>query len=147
MDYSLRDAESKGRAWLESLRREVYKELFDLTWGGWDEERHKRHFSSFMEDGHIQIIEISGSPVGMIQIFESENEIEIGEIQISPAYQGQGFGSKILTDVISRANNLSKNIALAMGLKNQGALRLYNKLGFQESKRSETHIHMIYVTK
>ena len=100
-----------------------------------------------MEDGHIQIIEISGSPVGMIQIFESENEIEIGEIQISPAYQGQGFGSKILTDVISRANNLSKNIALAMGLKNQGALRLYNKLGFQESKRSETHIHMIYVTK
>lgn len=147
MKYSLRNSESKDRVWLESLRREVYKELFDLTWGGWDEERHQRHFSAFWEDGHIQIIEVSGSPVGVLQIFESADVIEMGEVQISPLFQGQGLGSKVLNDVIKKAKENSKNITLSTGLKNSGAFELYKKLGFKETNRSETHIHMAYVTK
>jgi len=147
MDYTLRNSEEKDQAWLEVLRREVYRELFNLTWGGWDEERHQRHFSSFLKYGNIQIIEVSGSPVGVLQISESENELTIDEVQISPDYQGQGLGSKVLTDVINRAKELSKKITLATGLKNQGAFKLYRRLGFQETKRTETHIHMMYVTK
>lgn len=149
MEYSLRPSEPQDKAWLESLRRDVYKGLFDLTWGGWDEERHQRHFSAFWERGHIQIIEVDGSPIGVLQLFEAGDEIDIGEIQISPVYQGQGLGlgTKVLSDVINRAKTDSKNITLSTGLKNEGAVRLYQKLGFTETRRSDTHIHMVYVTK
>ena len=147
MKYSLRDSEPKDQAWLESLRREATKELFNLTWGGWDEERHQRHFAACLEGGHIQIIEVSGSPVGMLQIFESAEEIEIGEIQISPACQGQGLGAHVLKDVMERAQKTSKNVVLSAGLKNSGAFKLYKKLGFEETKRSDTHVHMAYRPK
>ncbi len=147
MEYSLRNSEPKDKAWLESLRREVYKELFDLTWGGWDEERHQRHFSAFWEEGDIQIIELSGRPVGVLQMFESPDAIEMGEVQISPSFQGLGLGTKVLGDVIKQATEKSKNITLSTGLKNSGAFKLYKKLGFEEIKRTETHIHMAYVTK
>ena len=147
MNYSLRNSKIKDKAWIESLRREVYRELFDLTWGGWDEERHQRHFATFLAGGHIQIIEVSNSPVGILQIFESEDKIVISEVQISLAYQGKGLGSKILNDIINRAKEVAKNVTLKTGLKNQGAIDLYNELGFQETNRSETHVHMMYVTK
>lgn len=147
MEYLLRNAEAKDRDWLEFLRREVYKGLFDRTWGGWDEEKHRRHFSACWERGHIQIIETSGSPVGMLQLFESCDEIEIGEIQILSVCQGQGLGAKILSDIIKQAQETSKNIILSTGLKNFGALKLYEKLGFKETQQSETHVHMMYVTK
>lgn len=146
MEYFLRNSESKDRAWLESLRREAYRQLFDFTWGGWDEERHQRHFSAFLEGEHIQIIEVSNSPVGVLQIFESADEIEIGEIQILPSFQRKGLGKKVLNDVIMGAKNCSKNVILSTGLKNSGAFELYKKLGFKEIKRTETHIHMAYIT-
>jgi ribosomal protein S18 acetylase RimI-like enzyme len=144
MSYSLRNSEVNDQPWLESLRREVYKDLFDQTWGGWDEERHQRQFSACLERGHIQIIEISASPVGMVQMFESHEEIEIGEFQISPSHQRQGLGAKILGDIIEQAQQSSKNLILSTGLKNAGALKLYKRLGFKEAERSETHVHMMY---
>lgn len=118
MNYTLRNSEPKDQAWLESLRWEVYKDLFDLTWGGWDEERHQRHFSAFLKDGNIQIIEVSGGPAGVLQMFESDDNIEMGEVQISLEFQGQGLGTKVLNDVISHAKKASKNVTLATGLKN-----------------------------
>ena len=147
MKHSLRNSEPKDHVWLESLRRECYAELFYLTWGGWDEERHQRHFAACIERGRIQIIEVSGSPAGMLQIFESDKEIEIGEVQILPVYQGQGLGTDVLKSVIEKAEKSSKNIILATGLKNSAAIDLYKNLGFKEAKRSETHVHMTYKTE
>ena len=147
MKYSLRNSQIQDRAWLESLRREVYKDLFEQTWGGWDEERHQRHFSACWERGDIQIVEVANSPVGMLQMFETDNNIEIDEIQISLARQGHGLGAKILSDIIKKAQKVSKNVVLSTGLKNSGALKLYKNLGFKETERSETHVHMVYEIK
>jgi hypothetical protein len=41
----LLDAGPADEAWLESLRRSVYAQVFEATWGGWDEERHERQFA------------------------------------------------------------------------------------------------------
>ena len=37
MQYRLIPAAPQDEAWLEALRRSVYQELFQATWGGWDE--------------------------------------------------------------------------------------------------------------
>ena len=144
MRYRLIAASPEDEAWLENLRRNVYQELFCATWGGWDEDRHERHFAECIARGHIFIIEVERSPVGMIQIFEEANALEVGEIQVQPAAQNRGVGTAVLKDVIARADKDSKSVRLRVGLKNEKAYKLYERLGFRRVNQTETHNHMVY---
>ena len=67
MKYSLKNATPADKTWLENLRKECYKDLFDATWGQWDEARHQRHFLASWNEGNIQIIESENKAVGMLQ--------------------------------------------------------------------------------
>jgi GNAT superfamily N-acetyltransferase len=142
LNYRLIGASPKDEAWLENLRRDVYRGLFDATWGDWDEERHRRHFAECIARGHIFIIELDRTRVGMIQIFEEANTLEVGEIQIQPAAQNRGVGTAVLKDVIACAHEDRKSVRLRVGLKNERAYRLYERLGFHRFNRTETHNHM-----
>jgi hypothetical protein len=66
MGYQLVPAVPEDKAWLEQLRRAVYRELFFATWGSWGEARHLRHCAEYWERGGISCIEIDGVRVGMI---------------------------------------------------------------------------------
>jgi ribosomal protein S18 acetylase RimI-like enzyme len=144
INYVLRPATDADKAWLESLRREAYRDLFDATWGGWDEVRHQRHFAEFWEAGSISIVSVDGQSVGVVQLFDSEGAIEIGEIQVLPECQNGGIGTRILSNVLAAAKRKDKRVSLYLGLKNQGAFRLYERLGFEETGRSDTHIFMTH---
>jgi ribosomal protein S18 acetylase RimI-like enzyme len=142
MQYKLTPIELKDYEWLERLRRSVYQELFIKTWGAWDEQRHKRHFQSCLENGHIYIVDVNGNHVGMLQLFENVEYIEIGEIQVLPEHQGRGLGTVIINDVIATARGRKIPVRLKVGLRNDSAMRLYQRLGFQVLEESETHYHM-----
>jgi ribosomal protein S18 acetylase RimI-like enzyme len=142
--YRTRDATSADEAWLEGLRRRAYADLFDATWGGWDEARHSRQFSESMKRGSISIIEVDGERVGMVQLSEEGDALEVGEIQIHPRHQNRGVGTSVLLDVISSAHARGRDVRLSVGLKNEKAIRLYERLGFLSVGRSDTHLHMRY---
>jgi ribosomal protein S18 acetylase RimI-like enzyme len=142
MNYTTRNANEDDKPWLDKLRREAYRDLFVATWGGWDEERHNRHFSSCWDDGNIKIIEQNVIPVGMIQILDSGIEIEVAEIQIVPKYQGKGLATAIITDILARAEKDNKKVTLSTGIKNFEALKLYQRLGFNEVKRKDSKIYL-----
>jgi ribosomal protein S18 acetylase RimI-like enzyme len=144
MKYRLIDASAADEAWLDGLRRRAYADLFTATWDGWDEARHLRHFSQSMRDGQIAIIELDGTRVGMIQLRVDGGTLEIREIQIDPRHQGQGIGTSVLQDVISRASGEGQDVRLSVGLKNERAIRLYERLGFVSVGKSKTHRHMSY---
>lgn len=143
LNYQLIAASAEDQAWLENLRRNVYQELFFATWGGWDEARHKRHFSECIARGHIFIIEVDSTRVGMIQIFEQANALEVGEIQVQPGTQNGGVGTAVLKEIIARAHEGRKSVRLSVGLKNERAYRLYERLGFHCVGRTATHHHMV----
>ena len=144
MGYQLVPAVPEDEAWLEQLRRAVYRELFFATWSGWDEARHLRHCAECWERGQIFCIEIDGVRVGMIQLFDEPDAIEIGEIQIQPSYQNRGIGTRLLRDTIDRAHEQRKKVSLSVALKNERAYRLYARLGFQKVAQNETHNLMAY---
>ena len=146
MDYLLRPASDTDKQWLNSLRRDAYRDLFVATWGRWDEARHLRHFAKSWQAGHISVILVDAAPVGMIQLLESDHEIEIAEIQILPDRQNRGLGSQVLKDLMALASEQSKRVSLYLGLKNRRAFRFYQRLGFKEVGRSDTHIFMEYGT-
>jgi ribosomal protein S18 acetylase RimI-like enzyme len=143
MTYRLITASPEDEAWLENLRRSVYQELFHAKWGGWDEARHKRHFSDCIARGHIFIVEVDGTRVGMIQLFDEAEAMEVGEIQVQPTDQSHGIGTAVLRDVIARAHAVGKSVRLRVGLKNDRAFGLYQRLGFHLVDRTETHHHMV----
>jgi len=139
----LRSAGS-DEAWLEGVRRRAYADLFDAIWGGWDEARHSRQFSESMKRGNISIIEVDGERVGMVQLIEDSDALEVGEIQIHPRHQNQGLGTSVLRDVISSARAQGRDVRLSVGLKNETAIKLYERLGFLSVGRSDSHLHMKY---
>jgi ribosomal protein S18 acetylase RimI-like enzyme len=143
LNYQLIAASTEDEAWLENLRWNVYQELFYATWGGWDEARHTRQFSECIARGHIFIIEVDSTRVGMIQIFEEANALEVGEIQVQPGAQNGGVGTAVLKEIIARAHEDRKSVRLSVGLKNERAYRLYERLGFHRVDRTETHHHMV----
>ncbi len=141
--YTLTDISLKDTAWLDTLRRDVYQELFQLTWGGWDEARHQRHFAACLEQGRISIIHVDQTPVGMLQLFENDAELEIAEIQVSLSQQNLGIGTQLLQDIIARGALARKEVRLRVGLHNLKARRLYERLGFVVELTSATHHHMV----
>jgi ribosomal protein S18 acetylase RimI-like enzyme len=141
MRYTLKPATAADQPWLESLRRSVYQDLFLATWGRWDEARHLRHCAECWERGNIYTVELDRERVGMIQLHEYADRLEVGEIQIQPSHQGRGIGTRLLRDVQARAHAQRKTVALSTGLKNVRAVRLYERLGFQHVFQSETHFH------
>jgi ribosomal protein S18 acetylase RimI-like enzyme len=142
MDYRLVPAAPEDRRWFDELRRTVYQELFVATWGGWDEARHLRHCTACWERGAIHAVELDGTRVAMIQLFDRVDAVEIGEIQVVPSFQGRGIGTRLLRDTMVRAHARGKKVTLATGLHNHRAVRLYERLGFAHVSRSETHVHM-----
>jgi ribosomal protein S18 acetylase RimI-like enzyme len=144
MTYQLTPVTSEDYAWLEQLRRAVYQELFLATWDAWDEARHIRHHIACMQRGGIMRIEVNGVRVGMIQLFEEPDAVEVGEIQIQPGDQGRGIGTRILQDIIARAHAHGKKVVLSTGLKNHRAYRLYKRLGFRRVAQTDTHNHMVH---
>ena len=119
------------------LPRAVYR---DFWW--WDEAPHDRQFDECWNRGGISIIEIDGARIGMIQLFDQPDAVEVGEIQIQPSYQKEGIGSRVLQDTIALAHQQGKKVLLSVAMKNERAYRLYLRLGFKKIAHNETHILM-----
>jgi ribosomal protein S18 acetylase RimI-like enzyme len=137
-------ASEQDEQWLEDLRRQVYRELLEATFGGWDEERHLRQFTECLKRGEISLVEVDGVRVGMIQLLALPEGVEVGEIQILPSHQKLGIGSELLRDVVARSHMQGKKVLLSVALKNERAFRLYERLGFRHVGTSETHHHMAF---
>ena len=139
MNYQLFPATQADQRWLAELRRSVYRDLFFATWGHWDEARHVRHCAECWERGNIFCVHVDDVRVGMIQLFEKPESVEVGEIQIEPAHQCRGIGSWLLGDVVKKAHARGKKVSLTTGLKNARAFALYRRLGFEHVGQTDTH--------
>jgi ribosomal protein S18 acetylase RimI-like enzyme len=139
MRYTLVPALEADRQWLEQLRRSVYRDLFFATWGNWDEVRHLRHCDECWAAGSIYAVELEGNRVGMVQLFDLPDTVEVGEIQIAAEHQNKGIGTHLLRDTVARAHVEGKKVVLSTGLQNRRAFQLYLRLGFSHTGQTDTH--------
>jgi ribosomal protein S18 acetylase RimI-like enzyme len=59
-------------------------------------------------------------------------------LAVAPDARGTGVGSLLLERVVAAAGQLRKSVCLDVGLDNGGAIRLYERLGFQRTRQRET---------
>ena len=91
------------------------------------------HFQELLHDASYKlfIAEKKGEPIGKTHLSCQQGKVRLTDIAILPKAQGNGFGSEMVAHCINYclAANLP-DINLDVETSNQGALRLYNRLGF-----------------
>lgn len=99
----------------------------------------KRGISSRI--GEYRRIISEGKTAGYFLVTKKPEFWELEDLFIYPEYQNKGIGTAVLNDIISAAD---KPIALFVFTKNEGARRLYERLGFEiDSVYHETRYRMI----
>ncbi len=69
--------------------------------------------------------------IGHCSLYIEERMINIYDVYVNEEYRGQGFGSVILSDILYRLSNCSKQIILQVSERNKAACRLYLTHGFK----------------
>lgn len=111
----------------------------------WDEQQQRLHYEERFRKDDYHIIQVDNSDVGVFSVLTMKTYFFLARIELLPAYQNQGIGTKILTALKTRAHAQSKPIMLHV-FKSNPAINLYTRLGFKVIREDETQYEMIYTT-
>jgi ribosomal protein S18 acetylase RimI-like enzyme len=70
------------------------------------------------------------------------DELRVVEIMLLPEHRGKGIGSKLIRDLLLRAERAQLPLRLSVDVGNTAAIRLYEKLGFRRIGSDETRHFM-----
>ena len=144
MDYTIRFARIDDRDWIFALKSESIRPYVEKIWG-WDENYQKSDFArDFSEIEQFRIIEMNGNCAGFIQCSFDDPYYEVVEIHLFEEYRGKGIGSDLLKNLKKFCVAQGKKVRIGCFKENRGAKRLYEKLGFIQTKETDTHYIMEY---
>lgn len=87
-----------------------------------------------------KVITINNESIGCLLIEKYKDGILVNEIYLNKDYRGQGIGTNILTNVLSK----NSKVYLWVYKENVKAINLYQKLGFKIKEETETRYFMVY---
>ena len=92
-----------------------------------------------MQRGDVYLIERDGVVMGNLSYERQGNDrVYISGLVISPAFQGQGIGREVLSNLLVELKDV-RRIDLVAHPDNQTALNLYQSLGFVVESRKENY--------
>ena len=92
-----------------------------------------------MQRGDVYLIERDGVVMGNLSYERQGNDrVYISGLAISPAFQGQGIGREVLSNLLVELKDV-RRIDLVAHPDNQTALNLYQSLGFVVESRKENY--------
>lgn len=124
---SLRQSTSEDEPFLLALRRVTMDEHLRRVGEPTDDAVHLARIRYRASD--VQIVLWASVPIGLLKYFEGPREWVIVQVQILPAYQGQGISKQLLTECLARADLAEVAVSLTV-LKGNKAINLYRRLGF-----------------
>lgn len=95
------------------------------------------NFADALNSGYqCKVAELDGNLVGYAVMMPGVDEVELLDIGIVAAYQGQGLGSELLLHMFELARGLgAQRMLLEVRPSNDAGLALYHKHGFAEIGR------------
>lgn len=138
-DMTLRKARASDKPFLLHLRKTTMTEHLEAAGIFLSSAQHEARIEEEFECALIA--EYSGRPVGIAKCRETDDCIEIMQLQVLPEYQGRGIGKNIMSTFIEAAARQRKRLALSV-LKANPAKRLYERLGFRVVGEDEYEFHM-----
>ena len=114
-------------------------ELAQVTW--WDDEQklafcrmqydaQKKEYDARYPDAQYDLILLDGRTAGRLWVGRGEEETRLLDIIVLPWAQGQGVGTALVRTLIEEARASGKRLRHMVFVMNEGARRLYERLGF-----------------
>lgn len=144
MDYKIRFAASDDHNLIYALKVESVRPYVEKIWG-WDEDYQRSDFDSdFAAIKQFHVIEVGGKFAGFVQYDTEGSYFEVAEIHLLPEYRGKGIGSDILRYLQKVCIAQDRKIRIGCFKENHRAKVLYQKLGFMQTKETDTHYILEY---
>lgn len=122
--------------------RDVVGKMF-----GWDEQLQDKLADKAFDEGNLYVIHHNNKAVGIAGWEEKEDHLWVKEVFLQPQYQGQGIGSQVVRDMLTKGRAKAKGVRLQALKENHGAKKLYERLGFTVDEATDTHWKMSYSFK
>ncbi|MEU6408618.1 GNAT family N-acetyltransferase [Microbispora sp. NPDC046933] len=130
----LRPATQADSEFCFRLHEAALGEYVAAIWG-WDEQDQRDHHARVFDPGNTRIVTADGVDVGMLSVDYHPTEIYLGRIEIDPAYQGRGIGTRLITALLDEARRRGQDLLLDVLTVNRRAHALYRRLGLKEVAR------------
>ncbi len=88
------------------------------------------------------VIVVDGRRVGRLRVVRDGATIELAGIQLLPASQSRGIGSRVISDLLDEATATQQPLVLSVERDNPRARNLYRRLGFVETGLTDNEITM-----
>ncbi|MCZ2108222.1 MAG: GNAT family N-acetyltransferase [Dehalococcoidia bacterium] len=138
MQISLRAVTGDDIAPMYAIHREALRDAVEATWGSWDDAVQEPFFREHWDPAVRQAVLCDGRLAGFIDVSDDGGEVELENIEVAAAFRRQGIGSGLIRGLQGRG----RAVRLQVLKLNPGARRLYDRLGFEPTSETETHIQM-----
>lgn len=141
MEITKRPALDADTDFARSVHHQAYRNVSERQYGPWDERAQDEFFAGDWVPAAFEIILCDGVPCGYACVEDRADDIHVRELVILPQFQGRGIGTRMLMDIIARAEARRVPVRLGTHHANRAA-GLYRRLGFREFDRTATHVLM-----
>lgn len=100
-----------------------------------------RWYASQYPGAEHSLILCDEEPAGRLMVLETGQEIRLVDISLLPQFRNRGIGRSLLAGLIEEARTSGRPVRLHV-LKNNPALRLYQRLGFSITADAEPYWQM-----
>jgi len=140
MEIQVRDARPADVDFARALYFETMRGMIEPLFG-WDQRRQEESFAGWFDLQQASIIMADGRDVGWMQVRANEREIFLGSLYVIPEMQRLGIGTHVLRELIAQSTLSSRPLTLAV-MKNNPAIRLYERLGFRLTHEDQYKFYM-----
>lgn len=127
-NITLRPATPEDEQFLFKLRRATMDEHLHRAGVIADDTAHWQRIKYHYNDAYIVLM--GSERIGLFKRYKGANEWTIIQIQILPAYQGQGIAAWLLHTFLRQADEANIPVTLSV-LNGNRAITLYQRVGFK----------------
>jgi GNAT superfamily N-acetyltransferase len=138
--WSLRQSLPVDAFWIAELRAKVMRPDLERL-GRWDPVRVRQRFLTGFHPAHTFVIDVAGTPAGVIAVRAESDEQWIEHFYLAPEYQGRGLGSEVLCHVMM-AQGDHRPFRLNV-LQGSAARRLYERNGFVHEHEDPIDVFLV----
>ncbi|MDQ3920687.1 MAG: GNAT family N-acetyltransferase [Acidobacteriota bacterium] len=119
--------------WEDATKRAFCRQQFDA--------QHAEYTARY-PDAQYDVILIDDQPAGRLWIGRDEEEMRLLDIALLPWAQRRGVGASLVGELIEEARASGKRLRHMVFVLNEGARRLYERLGFVVFEEAGAYLHM-----
>jgi ribosomal protein S18 acetylase RimI-like enzyme len=139
--FATRPASPGDRQRLYEIHRAALGPYVTELWG-WDEAWQAETFTKSFDPRSIRVIVVGEQLVGFFETSEDAEAVVLSKIELDPAFQRRGIGTRVIGDLLADARARGKPVRLQVFKINHGARSLYRRLGFLETGETPKHVQM-----